>query len=142
MKRREFITLVGAGTATWPLAALGQPASKLPTIGFLGPNPSLWSPWIAAFVQRLRHPGWIEDRTIAIEYRWTEGRPEWSAAAWLQAWCDLAATSQLRRNAEADRWHNQGLAGSTKVTAGPDMIDVMPKQASGPQTPAEAPSAA
>jgi putative ABC transport system substrate-binding protein len=35
-----------------------------------------WSPWAAAFVERLRELGWIDGRTIAIEYRWTEGRPE------------------------------------------------------------------
>jgi putative ABC transport system substrate-binding protein len=32
--------------------------------------------WIAAFVQRLRELGWIDGRTIAIEYRWAEGREE------------------------------------------------------------------
>ena len=30
----------------------------------------------AAFVQRLRELGWIEGRTVAIEYRWAEGRSE------------------------------------------------------------------
>ena len=35
-----------------------------------------WGPWTAAFVQRLRELGWIEGRTVAIEYRWAEGRPE------------------------------------------------------------------
>ncbi len=34
------------------------------------------SPWTAAFVQRLRELGWIEGRTVAIEYRWAEGRSE------------------------------------------------------------------
>ncbi len=29
-----------------------------------------------AFVQRLRELGWIENRTVAIEYRWAEGRDE------------------------------------------------------------------
>jgi putative ABC transport system substrate-binding protein len=33
-------------------------------------------PWVAAFVHRLRDLGWIEARTIAIEYRWAEGRSE------------------------------------------------------------------
>jgi hypothetical protein len=48
---------------------------KLPTIGFLGANtPSSQSQWTAAFVQRLRDLGWIEGRTVAIEYRWAEGR--------------------------------------------------------------------
>ena len=32
--------------------------------------------WTAAFVQRLRELGWIEGRTVAIEYRWAEGRSE------------------------------------------------------------------
>src|SRR5262249_28164556 len=31
---------------------------------------------VAAFVQRLRELGWIEGRTVAIEYRWAEGRSE------------------------------------------------------------------
>src|SRR5262249_49599991 len=31
---------------------------------------------IAAFVQRLRELGWIHGRTVAIEYRWGEGRSE------------------------------------------------------------------
>jgi putative ABC transport system substrate-binding protein len=77
IKRREFITLlVGtAASVTLPLAAPAQPAGKLPTIGFLGASSaSGQAEWTAAFVQRLRELGWIEGRTIAIEYRWAEGR--------------------------------------------------------------------
>ena len=76
MRRRAFISLLG-GVAAWPLAARAQQAGKLPTIGFLGAStPSAWSQWTAAFVQRLRELGWTEGRTVAIEYRWAEGRSE------------------------------------------------------------------
>ena len=75
MKRRDFITLLG-GAAAWPLAAHAQQAGKLPTIGFLGADPSIESKRVAAFVQRLRELAWIDGRNLAIEYRWAEGRNE------------------------------------------------------------------
>src|SRR5262245_22270034 len=77
MTRREFVTLLGGAAATWPLAARAQQTSKLATIGFLGVStPSAFGQWVAAFVQRLRELGWIEGRTVAIEYRWAEGHSE------------------------------------------------------------------
>jgi putative ABC transport system substrate-binding protein len=77
MKRRELITLLGGmAAATWSLAVRAQQAGKLPTIGFLGADASAFSPWTAAFVARLRELGWIEGKTIAIEYRWSQGRSE------------------------------------------------------------------
>jgi putative tryptophan/tyrosine transport system substrate-binding protein len=76
LKRREFITLLG-GAAAWPLAAQAQQAGKLPTIGYLSSGtPASQRPSVAAFVQRLREVGWIEGRTVTIEFRWGEGRPE------------------------------------------------------------------
>jgi putative ABC transport system substrate-binding protein len=74
MRRREFMAIAGSAAA-WPLASRAQQASGLPTIGFLGPDASSWTPWTGAFAERLRELGWIEGRTIAIEYRWSEGRP-------------------------------------------------------------------
>jgi len=77
MKRRTFVTLLGGAAAAWPLAARAQQAGRLPTIGVLGAGtPSVWSQWVAAFAQRLHELGWIEGRTIAIEYRWAEARTE------------------------------------------------------------------
>jgi hypothetical protein len=77
MKRREFITLIGGAATAWPLAARAQQPAKLPMIGFLGSStPSIQGQWVAAFVQRLRELGWIDGRTVAIEVRWAEARPE------------------------------------------------------------------
>jgi putative ABC transport system substrate-binding protein len=75
MRRREFITLtLVAGAAAWPAPAQ---EAKLPKIGFLGAStPANWSKWTGAFVQRLRELGWVEGQTVAIEYRWAEGRRE------------------------------------------------------------------
>ena len=76
MRRREFITLVG-GAAAWPIAARAQQPAKLPTIGYLGASTPLLDTYrVEAFVQRLRQLGWIEGRSVAIEYRWSEGRTE------------------------------------------------------------------
>jgi ABC-type uncharacterized transport system substrate-binding protein len=74
-KRREFITLLGSAAA-WPIAARAADDRLLPTIGFLGSDPASFSPWTAAFVAHLRELGWVENRNIAIEYRWSEGRTE------------------------------------------------------------------
>jgi putative ABC transport system substrate-binding protein len=97
MRRRQFITLLGGTAAAWPLAARAQQSGKLPTIGFLGQStPSAMSQWVAAFVQRLRELGWIEGRTVAIEYRWAEGRDEryaQIAAAFVRLKVDIIVTS-------------------------------------------------
>ena len=74
MKRRDFIGLIGSAAVTWPLAVRAQ---QLPTIGLLGANSSSTQRQLTeAFVQRLRERGWIEGSTVAIEFRWAEGRSE------------------------------------------------------------------
>ena len=74
--RRELLAALGGAAAAWPLATRAQQPGKLPTIGFLGAEATAWSGYVTAFAERLRALGWIEGRTIAIEYRWSEGRPE------------------------------------------------------------------
>jgi putative ABC transport system substrate-binding protein len=96
MRRRNFITLLG-GAAAWPLAARAQQAGKLPTIGYLGSaTPATQGQWVAAFAQRLRELGWIEGRSVAIEYRWAEGRTERAAeiaAEFVRRKIDVIVTS-------------------------------------------------
>jgi putative ABC transport system substrate-binding protein len=76
MRRRAFMGFIGCA-AVWPFEGRAQQSTKLPTIGFMGAGtPAGWSQWTAAFLQRLHELGWIEGRTVAIEYRWAEGHSE------------------------------------------------------------------
>ncbi len=102
MNRREFITLLGGTAAAWPLTARAQ-QSTMPVIGFLSTStPSGWSQWTAAFAGRLRALGRIEGRTVAIEYRWAEGRSERFAeiaAEFVRLKVDVIVTAGLGANA-------------------------------------------
>ena len=74
MRRREFISLVGGAAVAWPLVTRAQQPA-MPVIGFLGAStPSNWAAWTAAFVQGLHDHGWIDGRTVKIQYRWAGGQ--------------------------------------------------------------------
>jgi putative tryptophan/tyrosine transport system substrate-binding protein len=75
MRRRDFIRLLGGASVLWSRAARAQQPAKLPTIGLLGATtPAVESHRVAPFVQRLEELGWHDGSTVAIEYRWAEGR--------------------------------------------------------------------
>jgi putative tryptophan/tyrosine transport system substrate-binding protein len=76
MRRREFLAGIG-GIAAPPFAARAQQTTRLPVVGFMGAaTPSAWMPWTAAFVRRLDELGWVDGKTVKIEYRWAGGSEE------------------------------------------------------------------
>jgi len=74
--RRKFVSALGITALAWPLPAGAQQPKKLPTVALLFGDAASWRAWTDAFAKRLSELGWIDGRTVAIEYRWSEARPE------------------------------------------------------------------
>ena len=76
MKRREFITLLGGATATWPLAARAQQGERVRRIGvfaFGAESDPAAQAYVRALRQGLEQLGWIEGRNTRVDYRWASG---------------------------------------------------------------------
>ena len=81
MERRRFIAMIAGGLLAAPFAAEAQQAGKIPRIGLITPlSGSAARSRIEAFSLALRELGYIEGRTVALEYRYLDGRYEGVAA--------------------------------------------------------------
>jgi ABC-type uncharacterized transport system substrate-binding protein len=71
MRRREFITLLGAAAAAWPLAARAQ-QSAMPVVGYISTgSPVAFAQRIRALHQGLSETGYVVGRNLTIDYRWS-----------------------------------------------------------------------
>jgi putative ABC transport system substrate-binding protein len=71
LKRREFITVLGAAAA-WPLAGRAQQGERMRRIGALmsaGSNRE-GQARVGAFLQALEQLGWVQGRNVQIDIRW------------------------------------------------------------------------
>ncbi len=72
MRRRDFIKGVACSATAWPLAAHAQQPS-LPIVGYLSSRgPSEDASFVAAFLRGLNQTGYIQERNVAIEYRFAD----------------------------------------------------------------------
>src|SRR5207253_8052138 len=72
--RRDFVILLAGAMGGWPSTVRAQ-QKAMPVIGFLGSlAPDFSAPRVAAFREGLSETGFLNGQSIAIEYRWAEGR--------------------------------------------------------------------
>ena len=79
IKRRAFITLLGGAAAAWPLAARAQQPERMRRIGLLmnrAANNPEGQARLAAFQQGLQQLGWIDGRSINLQVRYADNRPD------------------------------------------------------------------
>ena len=110
MRRRAFLAALG-GAAIWPLSARAEQRSSLPRIGYLGPPAA--DPRYGEFLAGLRDLGYVEGKSIEIEFRFAGGDPERlaeAAAEFVHENVDIIVTSgtgvyaaQARNNRCSDR---------------------------------------
>jgi ABC-type uncharacterized transport system substrate-binding protein len=78
MKRRDFIGIIAAGAAAWPISTLAEQPERIRRIGALFPLPQgdpEWQKRLEEFTKSLRQLGWTDGRNMQLETRWSAGDP-------------------------------------------------------------------
>ena len=73
MRRRDFITMIGSGAATWPLAGHAQQRERMRRISVLLPataDDTHYQTWLGAFLQGLTQSGWNIGQNVQVDIRW------------------------------------------------------------------------
>ena len=110
MRRREFISLIGCGAATWPLAAHAQQTDRMRRLGMLmvgDENDALRGAkgWFARFTQGLAELGWTDGRNLRMDVRWvgdSVDRARIYAKELVDQLFGLAASSETRVDPHPD----------------------------------------
>ncbi len=97
MRRRDILTLFGAALGTWPLAVRAQ-QPRIPVVGLLGlGTPERNGAPLAAWRKALGEAGFVEGRTLNVEYRWAGTDPSClpALAADLERSCSTCCAARL-----------------------------------------------
>lgn len=116
MNRRDFVLALGGAMAWWPIAARAQPASP-PVVGFLRSSPAApFTNLVAAFRKGLGETGFVEGRSVVVEYRWADNR--------LDRLPDLAA-DLVRRGAAVIVGNRTAIEAARAVSPGTPIVFVI-----------------
>ena len=119
MRRRDIIAMLGTSVAACALPATAQQSKRLPVVALVtgvaprsklvGPDPA--NPATRGFVHALRDRGWVEDRTVAIERRSSEGVPERAPAIFAEL---VARGVDVIALASGARWLHDAARAATR----------------------------
>jgi len=75
MDRRRFLLTSLAGAVAAPLAAMAKEQGRVPRVGVLAPRTRAdAAPFVDGFLRGLRERGWVDGKSIGLEYRFADGQ--------------------------------------------------------------------
>ena len=112
IRRREFVSTLLGGAATWPLGARAQQGDHSARVGILTPGGARANPLFAAFQQEMNRFGYVEGRNLVLEFRSAADDPKrlpelaaelFDCRSTSSLWKALEPLGQPRRQPQASR---------------------------------------